>query len=541
MTAEDFFQKDSIAEFLRQLGTEAWFSASSSSARQTELGKVCFGFYCALIPRKRVPGVLQHFGWDLTKGHGLPGFSMKAGRTSYHRFGDDHGIEPLLFDRDYHGLRPGEFEVAEEFRHFHNLFREPSGALLRFDEDDGISEVIGRPVPHGFELRMRDVREFLAARNLYLALYFDISRTAKRPVQKGEEQHEQKIDQEALFSYSFTIREDIARLVGKKLIQPLPKSEIGRWPFTERRKARRAEQHESFIIGRDADGRAVESTCDPEKLDNYFGKNPGAPHYLMPVFFERGVLQYYMDRPELYSVEDGLLRCAGLWALRIDNNHQERVVVALGDLGRDLSKREQHRWKPFNVPPEGGYSEVAFKRGFLAEFTDASRADLRFKRAFEEFQEEWPPSEGWQLLLPLSESDSHFFSALRIPLVENQREFDSQILGLAKLLIDSLNEPELRVRFGAAGDDPGTVRSLVLLTRLLIARGHSEEAAAALTDGLRDLQALRSAGVAHRKGEKYLKAAARVGLNDTPKSQVFSRLLSHGCSVLDALRRPTRQ
>ena len=41
----------------------------------------------------------------------------------------------------------------------------------------------------------------------------------------------------------------------------------------------------------------------------------------------------------------------------------------------------------------------------LAEFTDASRADLRFKQAFEEFQEEWPSSEGWQLFLPLSESD----------------------------------------------------------------------------------------------------------------------------------------
>lgn len=542
MTA-DFFQPEPVARFLDRLGTGDWFVASSHSGRESELGHEIHAFYCALVPKKKGPSVLQHFSWDLSKGNGRPGFSVYGRGTRYHRFGDDDGIEPLVFLRDYHGLKPSEHEVSEEFRHFHNLFEESSGTLLRFDDDDGISEEVGRRLDHGgYELRMRDVREFLAARNMYLALYFDITRVRGRRVSKEEEIHEQKIDQEALYCYSFNTREDLARLVGKKLIRPLPKSEIQQWPFTERRRKGRGkgDAYESFVIGRDAEGRLIEFTCDPEKLANYFGKNPDAPRYLTPVFFERGVLQYYMDHPDMYTVEDGLLRCGGLWILRIDNNHPDRIVVALGDLGRDISRRERLRWKPFNVPPEGrSYSEVAFKRGFLAEFTDATQVDLRFKRSFEEYQEDWARSEDWTLIRPLSSADAHFFSALRLPLVEAQREFDEQVLGLAKIIIDSLSESELKKRFSLPGDDPKTVRSLVLLQRLLTARGHSAESAAALVQGLRDLQTLRSSGVAHRKGDEYEKAAARVGLPQSKFAEAFGRLLEYAIALLEALRQPS--
>ena len=46
--------------------------------------------------------------------------------------------------------------------------------------------------------------------------------------------------------------------------------------------------------------------------------------------------------------------------------------------------------------------------------------------------------------MPLSVSDRHFFTSIRSLLTNEQSEFDSQILALAKIVIDSLNTEELR-------------------------------------------------------------------------------------------------
>ena len=528
MDAESFvYQKDSFEEFLPRFGKGLWFPACFHADKDTEFGKDSRGFYCALIPRKHIQKVLEDPGWDLHAGNGLPGFSRCGSRTSYHRFGNDDGIEPLVFRRSYHGLRPSHTEISEEFRHFHDLFLDTStGSLIRLDYDDGSEEVVGRPVPGGYELRMRDVREFLAAKGMHLALFFDIVRFPTAG--DAPERHEEKHDSAERLTYAFNVREGISRLLGKKLIEPLPRKEMGKWPFEKPK-----EPDETFIIGRDADGKPVEFTCDPEKLANYFGKNPDAPHYMTPVHFERSVLQHYYDHPERYTVTDGHLQCAGLWGMHIDNNHPERVVVALGDLGRDLPKRERARWKASNIPSEGGYSETAYRRAFKAEFADATRADLRFKAVFSEFQDLWLETHDWPLFLPLEPADAHFLSALRIPLVESQRELDAQLLGLAKILVDSLNEKELRARAGLPDDDPQKVRSLVLLERFMTSMGVA--GADHHVDQLRAIQTLRSTGAAHRKGSNYEKTKAKLQFDGVPPSKIVTSLLESCCALLQRL------
>lgn len=59
---------------------------------------------------------------------------------------------------------------------------------------------------------------------------------------------------------------------------------------------------------------------------------------------------------------------------------------------------------------------------------------------FESFQQRWQEVFGWQLFLPLADEDLHFYTALRVPLTDDQAEFDSQILALTKVLVDSINE-----------------------------------------------------------------------------------------------------
>jgi hypothetical protein len=107
------------------------------------------------------------------------------------------------------------------------------------------------------------------------------------------------------------------------------------------------------IIATDTSGRPIRHTCNPEKLANYFDKNPNAPQYLTPVFFGAEVLAKYYDDTRKYSVEDGYLRCGSLWGLQVDNDHTDVVVVFLGDLGRALSETERNYWLSFDITREG--------------------------------------------------------------------------------------------------------------------------------------------------------------------------------------------
>ena len=134
-------------------------------------------------------------------------------------------------------------------------------------------------------------------------------------------------------------------IVGKKYVLPGPMP-------TE--KAKKPELYQEFTIDTDGSGKPVRQTCDPDKLANYFGKNPDAPHYFTSVFFRGEVLAKYYADPAKYSVEDGYLRCGSLWELRMDNDHTDVVVVFLGDLGRDLSEAERNYWLSFNIPPKAG-------------------------------------------------------------------------------------------------------------------------------------------------------------------------------------------
>jgi len=80
-------------------------------------------------------------------------------------------------------------------------------------------------------------------------------------------------------------------------------------------------------------------SSDPGALSNrIFDKQPTTPDYLTPVFFKKAVLDKYYQQPDKYSVEDGYLRCCGLWGVTMDNHHADKVVIWLGDLGRDLKE-----------------------------------------------------------------------------------------------------------------------------------------------------------------------------------------------------------
>ncbi len=526
-----------------RLGTEPWVYVYSDD--RVNLVDSAF-FFSALVPNKKSKKLLRYINWDLRPGDGAPGCSItyKNGQkmVKYLRFGNSDGIEPLVLHRSFRGRKQEYLEISEEFRLFHNLFYDQrNGKYIKIDQSGDEEDVIVfEENPTRVRVKLRPLKQFLAIKEMHLALFFSVTvysdktleelglNEMRNPVRKPYLVYDLVVARTPDAMLAKKYGKSVSHLLGKKLIPGMPKEESGYWPYEESKK------YEDFIIGTDINGSPVLHTCNPDALANYFGINPGAPHYLTPVFFRREVLTKYYARPEKFTVRDGYIDCHGGWALRIDNDHEKYVVVFLGDLGRDLPYKEQVYWKSYNVEPEGTISETYFRRSFLSQWVEPKEPDLVLKHKFELFQEKWQKKFGWPLFKPLSEADQHNYKVLRVPLTNDQHEFDQQVLSLTKILIDSINEEELERRLpGAIENEKGISK----LERFLGSLG--------LTDYmphikfLRDLYELRSSGVGHRKGKNWRKVAVRFNLGKRDLSEVFGDILRQATRLLEYLEKRT--
>lgn len=494
-------------------------------------------YFSGLIPKRKLSIAMSENSWDLRVGDGSPGFSQGHRNaktvTTYHRFCGISIAEPLVHVRNWHGLKPHQVELLEEFRHFHNLYHDRhNDRYVRVDER-GEDEIVAESSHEEVRAKTRRIRQFIAARRTHLAIYFDIRITAPIAFVHARAAIEDEDFRGEDLRYSFRLGEDtfnghtFSRLVGKKLIAPLPIRQCGIWPYDEARK-----QFADYIIGVDSAGDEVRHTCDPDALANYFGTNPDAPSFLTPIWFKKDVLQKYYANSDKYSVEDGYIRCGSVWGLAVDNQHLDRVAVFLGDLGQSLVYDEQIYWQTFNVTPEDRrLSKTNVSRSFLAEFEAPTAADLVFKSKFAGFQESWEHRYGWQLFRQLRDDDAHVIRQLRIPLTDGFAEFDQQIVFLTKLLVDSLNDVALLKDVGnatAAGE-----QSISKLQRYL--SKHEYTFLTRDVDLLRSIQRLRSTGAAHRKGSQFQELSKRLGLDNRPKSEVFGELLKQLNCMLDDL------
>ncbi|MBW4647617.1 MAG: hypothetical protein KME06_02810 [Kastovskya adunca ATA6-11-RM4] len=513
-----------------RLGDETWIKVYhySQNVQDTKF------FYSGLIPNECVPEALQTTNWEVDISSGFPGcVRFGNGTVEYSRFGIADA-EPLVFIRDYVGFRESHPEISEEFRFFHNLYHEPrKNEFLKFDES-GEEETIIRFQNETILIRLKQIRQFIAIKNAHLALLFDYIRysnldisTVPEDQRRGEYNDEQTIYQFGVTeTSSYSNYSTVSYLHGKKLLLPYPKSKSGVWPYSEDE----TEIYEEFQIGETPDGDPITFTCNGNKLANNFGANPDAPHYLTPVYFKRDVLQKYYNDPERFSVEDSYLRCGVSWGLRMDNNHENVVIVYLGDLGRDLPAKERAYWKVFNITPKGSLSTTKYMRDFLGVPFDPQGKDLNFKQRYKQLNQKWKAKYGWSLFRELSSEDSHFFQNLRVPLNNSQSEFDLQILTLAKVLIDALNENEIGKNISSIPDPPrGIAKFAVFLEEKNFV--DCQEGLALL----RDIQNIRSSGVAHLKGSNYSKLVKRLQLSEKELQRVFCDLLEQSAKFLEKL------
>ena len=511
-----------------------WFPAYHS----TKSADRKLTWFSALVPPALIPKLVKNSGgWDVHIGDGGPavGTSWASGveKQTYSPFGNQNGIEPLVLYRSFHGLRPGFPELAQELRLFYNLYPEPSKKRFLMIDDNGDESEAARYGDDFLEIRTDLLLKFCAVKQLSLAIYVDSFRDTKSTLQElsltdtrthhDGPRHEYffaLVSRDTVFKKEF---ETSGSVVGKKYVLPGPMP-------TE--KEEKSELHQEFIIDTDASGKPVRHSCDPNKLANSFGKNQDAPGYLTPVFFRAEVLAKYYADPGKYSVEDGYLRCGSLWGLQMDNDHTDVVVVFLGDLGRDLSEVERNYWLSFNIPPEGRtISQTTFKRGFLAEFADAEKPDLVFKHEYNRFNRAFREASGWDFFLPLHDDDEHFLTGLRLLTKDNQAEFDSQLLALTKVLVDSLNEKEITKSLTTLAENDKGITKLEKFFKERGGAGYEPH-----VKFLRVLQDLRSKSAAHRKGSSYDKLIADLQMADEGQQKVFAALLTAGSEFIRFLR-----
>ena len=492
-------------------------------------GDLCL--FAGFAPPSSVPALLKEYGWGIQIGGGGPSLWRDYdGEVHYDGSFGDHGVEPIAIIQDHHGVLPRMLpQLLQEFSLFHNLWHSDARVYKKLN-DDGTDEIACEVSDGLIRIRTKLLRQFQAAAQLVLVTYID----SRAGVIKSLGVDSTVLDLDFKrndFYLNLLIREDkrtgdkFSLLMGKMVTLPLPRSECGRWPFDEQEEV----DYPEFDIGETPEGDPVKYTCDPKLLDNYFGLNPSAPHFLTPVYFAPEVLDRYYSDPK-YQVSDGYLSCGGLWGLSLDNNHPDHVMVWLGDLGRDLPERERLHWLAHNkFVPEGTPSQTALRRDILGEWAEADSPAWRLQRTYECFRDDWAAKWGWDLFSDPNEDDPGLLARLRVPARGTDAEFSEQVQ--AGLLAAGREHQHAATEIGTA---KGRERRKIHLT----ARSGGSNTRAINTQKedigfLRKINDLRNVSE-HRVGSKHAKVIAKHQIDDD-RREAISALLEEAICFLESL------
>jgi hypothetical protein len=534
---KDLHFKD-ITNWLKQdIKYDSWITVYKNLRLHTDW----FHVFPVLFQKSLKNEFLAHGAWSLNETNFRPGYVHYGDRPpKYFRWGLDVKYEPLVYQCFYNNIYPTTLKIIEEFILYFNLFHDvKTNTYISVNESSEENAII-TITADDIKVRTTHLREFLSAKKMLLGLQFDYYRFSELHLKNhglSENDYFNNNGKDFCFNITFqesdyfndNLRKVNSRLLGKKIIENFPNFKPKLWTEQFFNK-----EFEDFIIAIDKNsGENISHSCNPETLSDFFGKNPNAPNYLTPVYFKREVLLKYYQDTRKYSVNDGNIEFKGSWRLEIDNNLSDSVIVYLGDLGRDIPYSEQKYWSSFNIPPNGKISDVKFKRDFLTLASTPQSRDLIFKQKFEKLKKDWINKFGFPLFKNLSEEDSHCLKSIRLPLYDNNSEFDNLILNLTKVLIDYLNEKEITKRIKIDN------KNIQGITKLEILLKNSNPYPQNVIPFLRNLQDLRSKGAAHQKGRGYNKILKTMGIENKSFIDAYNIILEKTILMIDELNKLT--
>lgn len=468
--------------------------------------------------------------------------TSEEGEIEYFRWGVDedmYGAEPLVIGRQFKKMKEDYLEVSEEFRLFHNLYHDKETNTYIKIDDAGNETTVAIVKPDEVQIRLKEIRQFLAIKEMYLSILFEFNEYSRYTLEElGLNNVESEFKRNGLMCWRHGYSGETnrycegfhsdSRLRGRKLIKPLPKSKSGFGDFAEEPK------YVEFIVDVDDNGDEVYHTCNPYKL-SYFPEENAAGKLTL-VHFNRQVLKKYFDEPSKYTVRDSMVRCASLWSMRIDNHDPHKVCVFLDDLGISLPHAEQEHWRVHNIPPEGGMSKTFYERMVEGKWANSDQPDILFKQSYEQLQRACDECLDWQLLKPLSSGDDYRLQRLRMFAVDEESHFKDSILDLANILLERLNEERLE-NLIPVSKRKDIKRGINRLEYVLDYR--KIEGAEKHIIFLRCLWDLRSTrGGSHPElleDSRYKRASAHFDLENLNRPEAFAKILEEAVQFLNFL------
>ena len=414
------------------------------------------------------------------------------------------GAEPLLFLRSVYGSPDSDYvELNQRFAHILNIhLRQDKSAYCQVDANGDLEPVVitHRDRKGSVCTVTRDALDFyLYLTDSVLVRVFEVQRYRQAPPSGGRKRRRQQpqyvsrrddLHARVLRSGAGTDTES-ASIRGFQVIQRATSdADMMRRVHGESTLPREF----ATFIALDWKHQAVgECSCDPDQFGNYFTPLH-LPVGLSPAFFTPDVLTKYKQDADNYTLQPRLITCRATWSLRYDINAAGQVYVYLVDLGR-LPYSEQLYWKSCNELPREGLPERAYSDDILRNWFGQPDALEALKRELLAF----PPTHQRGLEVAIwsfSEDDrERNFSSLTGVVTEALKEWDDQVLALAKILIDGLQKSPLRALALSLGEDADTVGktgSVTLLRRCLELGGVDDDIIDETVKPLLEVQDLRS-------------------------------------------------
>lgn len=518
--SEKPFDQEDIIRVLKNPLNQVWVTVYAYHSNSENEPSV----FACFADKNLKESILQDINWIKHANSFRPGFVIE-GETHY-TTGKDDGYDFIAAELYFHQLKQVQIHINQEFILLFELYRENDGCYYSIDECGEKEKVVD--ITHDtVRVRTKYILRYIAAKQC-MFVYFVDSRFAPSesyPTCAEVIDDNEEIGTNYHFKRWFQATPDkdylLSMLYSRSFIEPGNQETCDLWPYE-----RKDTIYPNFIIGENPDGTPIEFTCDPDKLGTYFDKEITAPHYLTPVFFKPSVLNKYRDNP-LFTVTDRRLECGSQWGVEIDNVNPDRVMVFLGDLGRDLPESERQYFLNFQVSPaDYQISREVLLNDFMNMYTDPSGPISMLLKARDGLNKSWQERFGVVLYRNFHKNDSAVLQQIRIPSGYGEAEFDSVVMALAKAFIDYIDESNFK-----DFDKKGSINKLDAFLR-------SKNINVDLQP-LRNVQSIRSNSAAHGKGANYDKLQNKI-ISDDHRADILN-LINNLTDLLnkitDALKR----
>lgn len=509
------FDQEEVIQLLKNPLGQAWTTVYAHHS-DSEIEPSVFA---CLADKHLKEIILQGDDWIKNADDFQPGL-WRSGNETHYTSGRDEGYDFIVAELFFHTYEQAQIHINQEFVFLFELYRGDDGCFYSVDECGEKEKVVDVSLD-AVRIRTKYLLRYIAAKQC-LFVYFVDSRVASAesyPMNAIVIDEHEEIGTNYHYTRWFqsTPNRDylLSMLYSRSFVEPGNREDCKLWPYEEEDTF-----YPEFIIGETPDGSSVTFTCDPDKLGTYFDKEPRAPHYLTPVYFKPSVLDKYRDNP-LFTVNDRRLECGVQWGIEIDNVNPDRVMVYLGDLGRDLPGRERRHFLSFQTSPvDQSISEEVFLNDFMNMWTDSSGPISKLLVARRSLNKLWEDRFGVPLYRDFHEKNSGVLQQIHVPSGHGEAEFDSVVMALVKAFVDYIDESQFE-----GFDDKGSINKL---SSFLDSKKLGTD-----LQPLRNIQSIRSNGAAHGKGKNYDKLQDKV-ITDDRRTDVLN-LVRDLTNLLDEL------